>query len=147
MITLGNPLKVYHVERAASGIVCACAAECGETELLVPLDDISGLEGVSFDMGFPGSGASQLALSICFDVLDEAERAMAVHIGFAKAVISRIGTPLGGPIKWEMSHAKVLRIIEKIERHGWQAVVEEFDRNRPFRPEHSGQKAFTKGKR
>ncbi len=112
-----------------------------------------------FDVGYPGSGAAQLAVAILADAFEvpldgetlspaDTARVLAAYHGFSQAVLAKIGGgATGGPFRWEMTRSAIIHLVEKAERRGWLAVAEEYDRNRAYSPRHVGEQAFRRTKK
>lgn len=159
-----NQTHSYIVERHADGSVSALARRAGESgaDYDAPLDPRRDLANESddgrFDVGFPGSGAAQLAVALLADAFevplnDEIPPAASFSLvlthyaGLSRSLLARIGGgATGGPFRWEITRAALIRLVEKAQSRGWDAVAEEFDRNRAYAPEHVGEQAFRRTK-
>lgn len=78
-------------------------------EPLAPRSDLRN-HSQSFEWGYLGSGASQLALALCADVLRDDERAQDVYQDFKFAVVSNL--PLAG---WCLTDYEIRQAVERCE--------------------------------
>lgn len=110
-------MKVYEGERTDNGAgpaqVYVVDTDTGVRKPLDPRNDIRNHSPDGFQWGYGGSGPAQLALAICADLLQDAERAQRVYQAFKWHVIA----PMKGN-DFSITAPAALEIIALIEGRG-----------------------------
>lgn len=97
--------RTYRGDRTIDGVIVTV-----DGRPLPPGTDIKRLSDTGFEWSYEGAEPAQLALAILADYYGDADRALADHHAFMKAVVANFDN------EWEMSEADIAAALEALGR-------------------------------
>jgi Family of unknown function (DUF6166) len=106
-------MRVYKGIRGMDGSARIVVAEPDKPDrLLPPRTDLFRCCATGLDWGYPGNGPAQCALALLADALRDDSRAVRVHWGFHRDVISTLPRHL----QWQLTQEQVVAAAQAIEQ-------------------------------